>query len=217
MVGFSSKDLFERYAILVLMEVYDSRLITMYNDQKSYESPDWQSRNLQIGIEVTQALDELEGEERSIINKVFGNGYSPQEVIDMVNKLSNGKMNGKVKDYNGLIAYSYHNGLFSYKFHINKILNSLEVKHRKLNFKFATFKENWLYIYSGTSTLHSHDFDPIIIEYKKLCEFSEFKFQKIFIDCIIHIFIIDENFKVSYVELEDEKRLEINKRVYRVK
>ncbi|MBI9011243.1 MAG: hypothetical protein JEZ08_03365 [Clostridiales bacterium] len=58
-----SKDFFEKYAILSLVRFYDSNLKVMLTDEKSYEKPDFQSRDLGVGIEVTEAITSKYGEQ----------------------------------------------------------------------------------------------------------------------------------------------------------
>ncbi len=69
-----SKAYFEKYAILSLAWFVDKRLEIILADDENYESPDYQSEILGIGIEVVEAINSKQGEERFIVNEYFGEG-----------------------------------------------------------------------------------------------------------------------------------------------
>jgi len=61
-----SKVYFEKYAILSLAEFVDRRLKIILDDDENYESPDFQSEILGIGIEVVEAINSKQGEEKHL-------------------------------------------------------------------------------------------------------------------------------------------------------
>ena len=79
-----NKDYFEKYALLSLVYCYDDKLQSM----KKHERPDWIDENRSIGLEVTRALSSTDGEINSIINRYFGKGYSPEEIINKAKQIN---------------------------------------------------------------------------------------------------------------------------------
>lgn len=133
-----NKEYFEKYALLSLVYCYDYKLQSM----KKHERPDWIDENRSIGLEVTRALSSTDGEINSIINRYFGKGYSPEEIIN--------KANNELK-YNKDIFKSA-NGLCYVEKNVNYsdvkqlIIDTINTKISKFNSHYDKFNENWLYV-----------------------------------------------------------------------
>lgn len=72
----SMKKYMEQYARLSLIYCYNKEL-SLLQDR---ENPDWQSEELGIGMEVTEALEQKDGRKRFVINQYFKKGLFDQNV-----------------------------------------------------------------------------------------------------------------------------------------
>ncbi len=63
-----NKFYFEKYAIFSLAWFVDNRLEIILDDDKHYENSDFQSEVLDIEIEVVEAINSKQGEQRFIVN-----------------------------------------------------------------------------------------------------------------------------------------------------
>lgn len=194
-----SKENSEKYAFISLSLCYDKRLADMnYIDIKK-ESPDFQiqdeSKNLSIGIEITEALNNLQGEERFVKNRYFGKNIPADKIIADITKRFGKKIGKKFRNIDNTAVYSYNDKLFDIDIFIEELKNSIIEKTGKLD-NYKIFNNNWLYVFSRTSLLNIDDI-------KKLISAVEIKFDKIFINCIDKIFIIDTSKNVSYVNLNN--------------
>lgn len=81
-----TKEYMEWYAVLSLVYCYEKNL-HMFFDCKG-EEPDWQSEKLDIGMEVTEALEPEEGRKRSVINRHFGKNQEGDIVKQQIKKVT---------------------------------------------------------------------------------------------------------------------------------
>lgn len=102
-----SKVYFEKYAILSLSWFVDNRLEIIIDDEKHYESPDFQSEVLDIGIEVVEAISFDQGEERFIVNEYFGRGSKAQDIIEKAESRFGSKIKGKITNVDNVSIYSH--------------------------------------------------------------------------------------------------------------
>ena len=72
----SMKKYMEQYARLSLIYCYNKEL-SLLQDR---ENPDWQSEELGIGMEVTEALERKDGRKRFVINQYLKKGLFDQNV-----------------------------------------------------------------------------------------------------------------------------------------
>lgn len=214
MPALGTKEFYENYSIISLIDKYKHNLKYIYLYSLETESPDWQSCEMDIGIEVTQAIEEMEGYELSVIRQVFGKGFTPQVAKQKIDKLSNGKMTNKVSEFNGLTIYSYHDGLFNTDILRVKILDSIQRKIIKLNKNFKIFKKNWLYIFAGTSIINIEDILKIKEGYFEIKKLYDVNFDKIFINALDSIYLIElervRTYKISDKKLDLYKRLALS-------
>lgn len=73
-----TKEYSEWYALLSLVHCYDEELRILFNCKK--EEPDWQSEILDLGLEITEALESEDGRKRFVVNRYIGKGLNGQVV-----------------------------------------------------------------------------------------------------------------------------------------
>lgn len=171
------------------------------------EKPDWQSKDLNIGLEVTEALISESGRKRSIINHYFGIGSD----VDFIK----GQIEDKYPEYandflviNGAAAFSEMCDMQS---KIEKVIESIEVKFKKINDHYMQFKDNWLYVF-GPSMLCEKDIRVIYDNYKEFIAKYKITFNKIFINSLDSIFILNHEGLENIISVSDEclKKLKID-------
>ena len=192
-----SKKYFEGYAFNSLALCYDKRLIDICCDAVKDESPDFQIETLYLGIEVTEAITNIQGEQRFIINQYFGEGLSAKKIIKDSTRRFGKKIKGKIHSIDGIAAYSENPSLYDTSIHLDKLCESIRLKTKKLNENYKLFKENWLYVFSGTGLLKVDDIDIMQAELHSLISQYQNQFNKIFINCFDTIFIIDKTCDVA--------------------
>lgn len=195
-----NKEYFEKYALLSLVYCYDDKLSLM----KKHERPDWIDENRSIGLEVTRALSPKDGEINSIINRYFGKGYSPEEIINKAN--SELKCNKDMfKSANGLC---YVEKSVNYSDVKQLIIDTINTKISKLNSHYNKFNENWLYVFADSSLLNNSDIEEIILKINHIGDDSGF--DKIFINIIDKIYVIEDN-SYSKIDVTDSQLIRIKK------
>lgn len=202
---------FEKYAILSLALCYDKQLLQMYCDQNKYESPDFQSQALGIGLEVTEAITAKQGEERFIINQYFGKGTPGKQVIEKAEKRFGRKIKGKIYSVNDIAVYSEHKGLYDFSIHRGLIKEKILVKTIKLNSNYKLFNNNWLYIYANTSLLITSDIVNMLLELQLLLKNYVIKFDKIFINNLNEIFVITKLNDISSISVDKDTLIKIKR------
>ena len=73
-----NKKYLEPYALLTLIECFGYKLEDILD--QDVECPDWQSDKLDLGIEVTEAKNPMDGELDFIIDKYFNKGLSGRKI-----------------------------------------------------------------------------------------------------------------------------------------
>ena len=196
-----SKYYFEYYALLSLIKCFGYKFEDIL--EENFESPDWQSESLDIGIEVVRAIDNEDGELNSIINKFFNRGLSGRKIQNSVKKQH--PKYGHLFKYKQNIAYC--SVPYLYCAEINKIVNAITVKTKKLNKEhFKIFKYNWLYIFADIG-LYSDD----LAEIQSLIEIDENdkQYDKIFINTTDKILVINRNAIFEEIEVDSKTRKEL--------
>ena len=195
-----NKEYFEKYALLSLVYCYDDKLQSM----KKHERPDWIDENRSIGLEVTRALSSTDGEINSIINRYFGKGYSPEEIINKANNEL--KCNKDMfKSANGLC---YVVKSVNYSDVKQLIIDTINTKISKFNSHYDKFNENWLYVFADSSLLDDGDIEEIILKMNNIGDNSSF--DKIFINIIDKIYVIEDN-SYSKIDVTDSELARIKK------
>ncbi len=189
------KDYFELYALLNLVYCYDESLASL----KKCEKPDWISEELSIGLEITRALSPKDGERWKLINKYFGKGYSFEEIREKTN--SELKYNNNFfKNVNGI---AYCEEIVNYKNVKSLIVDAIRCKLNKMNDGYKTFNNNWLYVFSEVSLLENFEIKDICNEIQKVVNEWNYKyvFNKIFINSIDELYIIENMSEISKIEI----------------
>jgi len=196
-----SKYYFEYYALLSLIKCFGYKFEDIL--EENFESPDWQSESLDIGIEVVRAIDNEDGELNSIINKFFNMGLSGRKIQNSVKKQH--PKYGHLFKYKRNIAYC--SVPYLYCAEINKIVNAITVKTKKLNKEhFKIFKYNWLYIFADIG-LYSED----LAEIPSLIKIDEKdkQYDKIFINITDKILVINRDGFIEEVEVNNKTLKEL--------
>ena len=190
------KKYFERYALLSLIKCFDYNLEGLLDDD--FEAPDWQSEELDLGIEVTQAISETDGELRSIINRYFNNGLGGSLIRKVIQKKHHKYVgNFEEIDNRSICVIPYQTAIEK-----NKILESIIGKTFKLNKNYKVFKNNWLYVFADIALYEEDILD--IIEMIKSNNVNKIQFDKIFINITDKIFVIDNYMTVKEHHVENE-------------
>lgn len=195
-----SKENFEKYAILSLIRFYDPNLQSMLSTDKKHEKPDFQSGELGIGIEVTEAISEKQGEERFIINNYFGKGLDGETVKAESEKRFGNKIRGKISVQNGVAVYSKYDGMFDTSEYMDSISNSILRKMEKLNNHYEIFNENWLYVFTHTSLIEIADIEVVCWNWFSN---SGLNFDKIFLNCMNNIYSVDSTGNIVVIKIDN--------------
>jgi hypothetical protein len=196
-----NKVYFEKYAILSLAWFVDKQLEPMLEDDENYESPDFQSEILDIGIEVVEAINSKQGEERFIVNEYFGKGVEAQNIIKEAEDRFGSKIKGKIINVNDVAVYGHSKGLVNFSNHLMYVQDKINLKTKKLNGNYKRFGENWLYVFTHSSLINEHDIKSVCDDW---FEFTSDSFSLIILNCIDTIYAVSKDNIRSY-ELNDEQ------------
>lgn len=195
-----TKEYYERYAINSLIKCYDSRLESL---EKS-ERPDYQSKDLDIGIEVTRAINN--GERLFRINSVFGKNVPAEERKKMYEKRFPKSIGEEIMVVNNCLVASETKHPISSNIYMDLIIRAILKKNNLLNNGYAKFNNNWLYIFSQSASLNEYDIECVS---RNIELYDKINYSKIFINCTDRIFVINninsnmEN-KVESIDIEYE-------------
>jgi hypothetical protein len=115
-----NKQFYEKYALISLIKCFSIDLQLMLDDKCDYESPDYQSDVLSIGIEVVEAISSRQGEERFIINEYFGKGLDSVTLKKDAEERFK-KIRGKINIVEDLATYSHEPNGFVMSSRLNLI------------------------------------------------------------------------------------------------
>lgn len=195
-----NKEYFEKYALLSLVYCYDDKLHSM----KKHERPDWIDENRSIGLEVTRALSPKDGEINSIINRYFGKGYSPEEIINKANR----ELKCNKDMFKSADGFSYVEKNVNYSDVKQLIIDTINTKISKLNSHYDKFNKNWLYVFADNSLLDDGNIEEIILKINNIGDNNNF--DKIFINIIDKIYVIEDNL-YSKIDVTDSELARIKK------
>lgn len=173
----------EQYARLSLIYCYDKKLSLL---QKG-EEPDWQSPELGIGMEVTEALHPDDGRKRAVINRYFGKGLDGQAIKDQFRE--------KYPEYSQQLHVVGNIACFSDPFDmqlkIQQVCSAIITKSKKLNDNYSKFQQNWLYVFVPELFV-DRDIPVVFQAYKETTIIKEFLFyNKIFLNACDFIFVLN--------------------------
>lgn len=190
-----NKSNFEWYAKEELCCLYDK----LFTKLEKSESPDFQSHELNVGVEVTRGLDKSICEKYSIID---GNLKSVESLKMLKEKYKNSKFKEDFDKNLGILSGGIP--FFRYEQDISSIIDNLkdciQKKTYMLNTNYVHFENNYLFIFGENGTLKLKDMEQIFEYYKANNE--NLKFDIIFIDVFERLFVL--NFKDDKIE---EKQL----------
>jgi hypothetical protein len=176
------------------------------------EMPDFQSEELDVGLEITEAITLKHGEDRKIINQYFGQGLPAQYVKECMEKQFP-KTKGKIEIINDMAVYKEHCGSYNTLNHIDLIMKSIQSKTKKLNSIYKMFKHNWLYIFSHTSVLNVNDIEYLDTIYEPTnCS----GFNIIFINCIDKIYIIERLKQIKQIIIDENTLKDIKSEAFSI-
>lgn len=176
----------ERYALLSLVCCYDKDLSSLIKSEK----PDWQSRELDIGMEVTEALSFDDGRKRFVLSKYFCKGLDGNYVKDQIGQnypeyYSNIDVSGNVACYSEI---------YDMNDKIRQVIESINQKTKKLNRHYTIFKNNWLYVFAP-NLFCDIDIPAICEGYQESVSKNKNIFDKLFIYARDSIFVLNDSVK----------------------
>lgn len=177
------KEYIEWYALLSLIYCYDENLSPL-KDSK-VEEPDWQSEALDIGLEVTEALESDDGRKRSVINNYFGKGLDGNIIKNHVEK--------EYPEYSHFVNVVGNTACFSLYCDmipkIEQVVAAIVSKTAKLNEHYKKYKNNWLYVFAP-DLFADFDIPYVFNAYRERTSQYHIQFDKIFINAHDCIFIL---------------------------
>lgn len=190
-----TKEYMEQYAKLSLVYCYDERLSVL---QKG-EEPDWQSIELDVGIEVTEALHREDGRKRNAINQYFGKGLDCHQLKEQFGK--------KYPEYDGQLWVLENTACFSDSYDmqdkIQQVCLAIESKTRKLNHHYRRFRNNWLYVFLP-GLLNGADIPEIFQAYEMVNSQFPLKFDKVFLNSHELIYIMQPDDWIGTINISDD-------------
>ena len=196
---------FEYYALLSLVWCYDNRLEPILNCKA--ECPDWQSDELNIGIEVCQAISKQEGEKNFIINEIFSQKLSADEKLNLLRRRFPKHKNLLQKTENDVL---YAELDMSYEYTSYKIANAISLKLSKLNSNYTQYDNNWLYIFTDFSLFTDDEINELSSRVSSKQKEFGFNFHKVFLNCLDKIYIF-ENDEISSISIDDDTLAKLKK------
>lgn len=207
-----NKRYLEIYAMLTLSKYLNLDL----DIENLKERPDLQSKELDIGIEVTQAITEQDGLYNALYQQYFGKGYKSKYIKKMI--LKNKRFTGQIYEIDGKVYIAPSDETISADSYLEKLENSILKKLRKLTQGYTLFSSNCLYLYTNTYLLKPED----IYRFFSKLDTSEFKlqFDIYYINCIDKIYLFNKNnhnFKEYDINIKDlplirKKALKLSKK-----
>ena len=197
-----TKEYMEWYAVLSLVYCYEKRLHILF-DCKG-EEPDWQGEKLDIGLEVTEALEPEEGRKRSVINRHFGKNQEGHIVKQQIEKSY-----PEYSDQIGVVdGQAYFFESYDTPSKINQTLDTIKSKTKKLNDHYKIFSNNWLYIFTPYLFLDS-DILQIQFDYLEYATKFPVKFDKIFFNLQSELIILNSGGIEKHLSISENLLMKI--------
>ncbi len=163
-----------------------------------WESPDWLNRKMDFGMEVSQALLPHDGQSESFLEHYLG-----REIADIPENALE-KYAGRLYFYNGRLwaLLDDENGI-SYQ---EKILFRFGKKLEKLNTNYIHCGCNALFLYAHAQPDETEVRDMMEAMAKTQAE-KDFRFQKVFLDCISNVYVLDfETYRIKAILIPEKAR-----------
>lgn len=200
------RDFFEEYALLNLISCYDERLVVMLPVAQKWESPDFQSEVLDLGIEVTRAINPVQGECGYLIREYLGQGLS-EDIINCKIKerlLTLQAIKGEELTFDHIASHCNIPVVaddYDIDQCLSQIARSIHEKTHKLNRNYRIFSANWLYIFTEYAPLDRSDIETVVSQVTK---HKMYNYDNIFVDCFEDIFLIDKGGLVHLLSVDAE-------------
>ena len=187
-----NKEYFEYYAKYSLITSVDKN----YSYLNKGESPDWQSDILDIGVEVTRAIDENIYLAYNIISEYFGNVFISNHTAQ--------KIQERKQQYAELHKYTDASSIdYNDISNIDNLRKRYIHKTIKLNKNYIHYNENLLYMF----TFKTMDADEVKQCFKIDLGHYKHNFDLCFVNCFDRIYVCDfvkkEIQRCIYVDTED--------------
>lgn len=192
-----SKEYYEVYAKISLIDIYDKKLISA--KIINCESPDIQDERNNIGIEVTHSSSNTECIADSISNNLFNKGYKLDELKSKI-KEKYKSFNGSIGQIDNFTHISPSKGLTNISTTLENIKSRIIEKSKLFYNHYKKYNENDLYIFTGYSILNISDIKKVIDDLQNI----KIPFDKVFINCIDKIFIWNKK-NIVQKEINTEK------------
>ena len=161
--------------------------------------------NLDLGVEVTRAYTPQQNEYLPIVNNYFGKNCDPKIAINniktrFVNKSHSFRIINK--------TLVYFSGCYDTQIYINELQKRINEKSKLLNRVYKVFRNNWLYLFAGSSVIHETDIANLS---SKEMKSYQIQFNRIFINCFDRIYIVENNELIQAISLNEEELTQIKK------
>ena len=171
-----NREYFEYYAKYSLVMSLSSK----YKCLKKSESPDWQSLRLNMGVEVTRAIDKDIYLAYNIINEYFGNVFMHNHIDEKINEIR--------ETYAKLLNISDKERIdYDDIQNIDNLKKRYLYKTIKLNKNYKKFAQNLLYMFTFKSMDKNEIYQCFDID---LTPYS-INFDICFINCFDNLYICD--------------------------
>lgn len=150
------------------------------------ESPDWYNKTASVGIEITQAIMQEDGEAQSVVNQYLGKLREeiPGDVLS--------RYSGRTYFYNDrLWAILPEAGKEDTLTACEKALYRFNKKLERLNSNYTHFRLNALYLYLHESGQGDREIAELIGKMKEAQQHSERKFKTVFLNCVNALRVAD--------------------------
>lgn len=158
-----------------------------YSDSyKKGESPDWYNVGASVGIEVTQAIMQEDGEAQSIVNQYLGRKTEeiPEEILQ--------RYSGRTYFYNDrLWAIMPEAGKEEKLTACEKALYRFGKKLERLNTNYTEFNTNALYLYLHESNIKDDEIKCFIRAAEEMQKGCIRKFDVVFLNCVNTLRVVD--------------------------
>ena len=158
-----------------------------YSDgYKKGESPDWYNSDDSVGIEVTQAIMQEDGEAQSVVNQYLGRQKAeiPEDILR--------RYEGRTYFYNDrLWAIMPEAGKEENLTACEKALYRLGKKLERLNTNYTEFNTNALYLYLHESSIANEEVTRFIRSAEEKQKDCARKFDTVFLNCVNALRVVD--------------------------
>ena len=140
----NDKRYYEKFALYSLESLFKEEFVHFV----CAESPDLQDDFDNIGIEVTRGISDYEGRFKRLCNECTERNLSLKARFKQANRMFRKNFLGVFHESNGWVITDPSYGKRKEKFHVETILEKIEIKSDKLERIYKKFNVNGLYIFA---------------------------------------------------------------------